>query len=585
MKKKLPVLFLCIWIVLSALPLCAAARETSVENTQAQALKALGLFYGVSDTDFDLDRAPSRVETLVLLVRLLGGETAAAAGKLTHPFVDVPKWADGYVAYAYQNQLTHGVSATEFGGGSAPGYLYLTFVLRALGYSDAEGDFAWDDPYALARTVGILDDGVDTNDFLRADAVRISYAALGAALKGSEMTLADKLISLGAISAETYHAYFDGDLPTTGEKTEKNAEEVYASCSPAVFYIEVYDAAGNATASGSGFFIDQGGVAVTNYHVIDGAYSAKIALSESGKVYAVRGVYAYDKVQDYAILQIDGSGFPTLAVGDAKTVVGGSTVFAIGSPLGLQNSISQGLISNPARSEGGAEYIQISAAISHGSSGGALLNKYGEVIGITSASYADGQNLNLAVPLSLLPLGAAETFSRVRTLSDLVALEHNAFNAMWDFVAKNANASDGDANQFIYKTAVRGQLVEYAVTDYSYAGVRYLSFGFSRRQGNYFLVCCLDIAEGADEYLLSFDAYLSSDEETPFYTGSMRGALAAYNGKVIFDKVDGNTAYTSAFEERAGEMSISALSLPKLLFEKYISPAGAYSLGGLGFTE
>ena len=578
MKKKILFLLICLSLAV-ALALCAAARDLSVETKQAEALKALGLFYGVSDTEFDLDRAPSRVETLVLLVRVLGAETQAATGRYSHPFTDVPKWADGYVAYAYENGLTKGVSDTEFGGGTSAGYFYLTFVLRALGYSDADGDFAWNDPYDLARRVGILDENVDTENFLRADCVRVSYLALGAKLKSGERTLADRLISLGAIFAETYNKYFIGEA---GEKTEKNAEEVYADCSPAVFYIEVYNASGNAIASGSGFFIDKSGIAITNYHVIDGASSAKIAMSGSGTVYNVLGVYAYDSVQDYAILQIEGSGFPALTVGDASTVVGGSTVYAIGSPLGLQNSISQGLISNPERTEGGAKYIQISAAISSGSSGGALLNKYGEVIGITAASYVDGQNLNLAVPLSLLPLGETAAPGAPITLAQLVAGEHNAFNAMWDFVQQNANASDGDTKQFLYKTAVRGKLVEYAVTDYIFDGARYLSFGFSQRNGNYFFVCYLDIAEGSGEYLLSFDVYDSNASGDPLYRGYMHGNTGEFNGKVTFDKVTGNAAYTADFQQRAGEMSLSALSLPKLLFERYIS--GGYTLAGLGFT-
>jgi hypothetical protein len=82
--------------------------------------------------------------------------------------------------------------------------------------------------------------------------------------------------------------------------------------------------------------------------------------------------------------------------------VGGATVYAIGSPLGLQNTISAGIISNPARVDGDMTYIQMSAAISPGSSGGALLNKYGQVIGITSATYTSGQNLNLSIPLTYL---------------------------------------------------------------------------------------------------------------------------------------------------------------------------------------
>jgi hypothetical protein len=210
--------------------------------------------------------------------------------------------------------------------------------------------------------------------------------------------------------------------------TELTPEQIYARCAPAVFYVEIYDAGGWCIKTGSGFFLSSDGLAITNYHVISGADSAYITVSDTGEVYPVAGVYDYSAAEDWAVLQIDGSGFQTLEIGDPGYDVGGATVYAIGSPLGLQNTISAGIISNPARVDGGMTYIQMSAAISPGSSGGALLNKYGQVIGITSATYTDGQNLNLSIPLTYLegmdtdsyvPLHAAQDSpSGTLTLSD-----------------------------------------------------------------------------------------------------------------------------------------------------------------------
>lgn len=188
-------------------------------------------------------------------------------------------------------------------------------------------------------------------------------------------------------------------LSVANPSTALSAEEIYAKCSPAVFYIEIYNAAGKAIASGSGFFIDSNGTAVTNYHVIDGATSAKITTSDSQQQYDVLGLYDYNKEHDWAVIKVSGSGFKKLNIGTSANLNGGATVYTLGSPLGLQNTISQGLISNPKRTIDGTDYIQISAAISHGSSGGALLNSSGEVIGITSAGYDNGQNLNLAIPM------------------------------------------------------------------------------------------------------------------------------------------------------------------------------------------
>ena len=208
-------------------------------------------------------------------------------------------------------------------------------------------------------------------------------------------------------------------LPGSGKGalTELTAEQIYAACSPAVFYIEIYDEDYWCIKTGSGFFLTEGGVAVTNYHVISGASSAWITRSDTGKEFQVLGVYDYSVDEDWAILQIDGADFPILEVGDLDYDVGGATVYAIGSPLGLQNTISAGIISNPHRWDGGVNYIQMSAAISPGSSGGALLNKYGQVIGITSATYTEGQNLNLALPMTYLEDAAVEKYTALGSSS------------------------------------------------------------------------------------------------------------------------------------------------------------------------
>ena len=196
--------------------------ETPTENSDtlsprpdaegfAKNLKALGLFKGVSDTDFALEREPSRSEALVMLIRLLGKESAAVSGGHSHPFTDVAAWAGPYVGYAYNNGLTNGVSATEFGNSNANAAAYLTFVLRALGYSDANGtDFTWDNPFELAKTVGILTADVDTESFLRADVAIVSGNALFANLKGESRTLAEKLISEGVFTKESFLAVFPG---------------------------------------------------------------------------------------------------------------------------------------------------------------------------------------------------------------------------------------------------------------------------------------------------------------------------------------------------------------------------------------
>lgn len=187
-----------------AVPIPAYAAGSGEAETKAEALRQLGLFKGVSDTDFALDRAPTRTEALVMLIRAMGRESEALGGSWPHPFTDVPSWAEQYVGYGYKNGLTKGVSATQFGTGNAGSAMYLTFMLRALGYDDSKGDFAWDAPDTLARAAGILPDGVDTSDFLRADVALVSWAALEAALKGGSRTLSQKLMEMGTFTSAEY---------------------------------------------------------------------------------------------------------------------------------------------------------------------------------------------------------------------------------------------------------------------------------------------------------------------------------------------------------------------------------------------
>jgi len=192
-------------LIFAMLVPASAATGTSAD-TKAAALKQLGLFQGVSATEdiFELDRAPTRVEALVMLIRALGKDAEALSSGGTHPFTDVPAWAEKYIGYAYEKGYTKGTSATTLGTGAANSDMYLTFMLRTLGYSDTAGDFSWDAPDALAKAVGILPDEVDTENFQRADVALISWAALEADLKGGSQRMAKKLMADGVFTGDEY---------------------------------------------------------------------------------------------------------------------------------------------------------------------------------------------------------------------------------------------------------------------------------------------------------------------------------------------------------------------------------------------
>jgi S1-C subfamily serine protease len=175
----------------------------------------------------------------------------------------------------------------------------------------------------------------------------------------------------------------------------------------AVATLEVFDR-NKPLGQGSGFFITPSGVLVTNFHVIKGATKV-IAHLPSGAYYLYRSLRAYDEKADIAVLQFDARETPSIkGFGDSDSIKIGDEVYALGTPNGLEATYSAGTISNPSRQVDGQTFIQFSAPISPGSSGGGLFDLDGEVIGITAATAnirtgpqaGLAQNLNLAVPVN-----------------------------------------------------------------------------------------------------------------------------------------------------------------------------------------
>ncbi len=172
----------------------------------AEALSLLGLFRG-TDTGYELERSPSRVEALIMLIRLLGEESAALSGDAVTPFNDLNIWAEGrqYVAYGYRLRYTNGTGATTFGPNLETAVeQYLTFVLRALGYQDGT-DFVWDTTSRdLARSLGLVTDdelaAIDRDDFRRDHVALISWRALFCPLKDGSGLLSDHLVQSGCFT-------------------------------------------------------------------------------------------------------------------------------------------------------------------------------------------------------------------------------------------------------------------------------------------------------------------------------------------------------------------------------------------------
>lgn len=369
----------------------------------------------------------------------------------TGRFSDVPsvKWYARYVQAAYEYGLMNGRSERAFEP-DAPVTLAevvkLASVIHATyggGTIPASTGGAWYQgyiDYALAQ--GLLEEDLTAFD---APAARAQIAAIFARALPEEGLLAVNRVDEGAIpdvpmdkpyAGAVYALYAAGVLTGAGEtrafRPEDNVtraevaamavrlalpefresfelrlilppDQVYERAVSAVFFLEIQDVKGKTIKTGSGFFISEDGLAVTNLHVIRGAKEA-VAYTADGRAHKVLGVYATGKDQniDLALIQVEGSGFDYLKLADSNRVRVGQTVYALGNPLGLKHTFTTGVISGLNRQLDGQTFIQTTAPISSGSSGGVLLDTAGKVVGVTTAYMQSGQNINLIVPINLL---------------------------------------------------------------------------------------------------------------------------------------------------------------------------------------
>lgn len=226
--------------------------------------------------------------------------------------------------------------------------------------------------------------------------------------------------------------------------TELDAEQIHEKCAGSVITIYVSDENGQRFSQGSGFFINDKGVAVTNYHVIEGGYSAVAVFADLKKEYIIKGVYDCDMQNDWAVVQVDIENNEYLTIGERSTVKSGAAVFAIGSPKGLIDTMTQGIISNPQRVIGDYTYIQTDADLNSGNSGGPLINKYGEVIGINTMVRIDSTGINYAVPVYEVLKYSNEklyTFEEV-VKSDITHPTHENFAAFITIFGKYDSNTD-----------------------------------------------------------------------------------------------------------------------------------------------
>lgn len=182
------------------------------------------------------------------------------------------------------------------------------------------------------------------------------------------------------------------ELPQARRNTSEKLDgsQIFRRYDAAVFMVVTTD--GVNTRQGSGFFISPDGLAVSNYHVFSGTGvgAEGIKLSGSEQIYKVEEVLASSREEDFILFRVSIDRTDYIPVGWEKPGVG-DKVYAIGSPRGLENTFSSGEISQWR----GENMMQTNVMIDHGSSGGPLINEYGQVVGITSGTFCDGSQANL----------------------------------------------------------------------------------------------------------------------------------------------------------------------------------------------
>lgn len=415
MRKTLA-LFLCV-ALFAALFVSVPASAASVSTDEAVGtLSALGLLLGGGE-GFELERSATRAEAAVMLLRLLGLYGAAEAAALESPFQDAG-WADAYLGYAYDAGLVKGRTDSYYGSGeSVSARDYVTMALRALGYTEDE-DFTYWTSLAFSDAIGLTHgEYAAGGEFIREDMALISYTALTLRPKGTADRLIDVLCLNGTVSPEALKQTRLASAVNAG-KTARTAAEVYELTSSAVFLLETYKTEealekNSVSGRGSGFFVAGDGVAVVCYHELDNVSYARVTTTD-GRTFELTGVLYYDVDRDLAVIRVsrtdsDGKAvrfFPYLDLGDSDAVGVGDTVYSVSNPLGdmAVDSLSNGVIANRSRNLYVEEYpfLQHTAPTSTGSSGGPIMNAYGEVIGYVYGSYARGELLELAVPVNAL---------------------------------------------------------------------------------------------------------------------------------------------------------------------------------------
>lgn len=383
MKKRIAALLCTLTLLLGAVPIAGALEGES--QRAAETLAAIGLLEAVPAAA-SLEEPSTRVQAAELLTRLYGVTQAQREVSAQDYAID-----QGWLTVTGQQQEP--IPANEI----------CAALLRQLGWEDVEEASA----HLLARRLGLVyqnyEGPLTQGELFQLVRDSLTYPDT----KG--VTAAQRLVDKGIASQAAVKA--QGLLDE--EFSARQIADRYLTTAFCLdtYYTESHYQRGIPDNGGSGFFISEDGLAVTNYHTIDEAVRATAQLI-TGETYEVTEVVAYDREIDFAILRISRTStegketpcFASLDLVENAELHPGDKVYTLGNPLGLGLAISDGIISAVDRvvENFALPCIMNTADISNGSSGGALLNICGRVVGITTGAYSYGNNMYIAVPVTPL---------------------------------------------------------------------------------------------------------------------------------------------------------------------------------------
>ena len=386
---------------------------------------------GTSATTFSPEKTCTRAETVTFLWRAMG---EPAPTRTDNPFMDVKAGQYYYKAVLWANEkgVTNGTSTTTFSPDqTVTRGQVVTFLFRAAKGSSVGSNNPFSD--------------VNTHEYY-------GSAVLWAVAKGITNGTSNTTFSPNAGCSRGQIVTFLYRYLTSEETSALTPSEILAKDSPAVFLIQTYDKNGNAFLQGCGFFISEDGLAITNDSILFNAYSAT-ALLPNGQKYDITGVLDYSYYvtgQDFAVIKVNGKGFPCIPIADSSTVSNNDKIYSMGIKSGSKIDIDEGNVINRCRTDM-VDWIQISQTVDYSNWGGPVVNDKGEAIGVAAKW---DQVENFAAPINdvidrTVPLKSYASYYHPVSLANhadsINVLEQDlAFEELKYFISQNANVDMDD---------------------------------------------------------------------------------------------------------------------------------------------